>query len=313
LAASKETGRRSKPLIADYLLIHRNTKLAVVEAKAWDELPTEASGRPRTTRGRWKSASAYATNGQGIYGIDMQTGKEGEAQRYPTPDELWNLTFAEAERMARPLRISAFEDRGGFFQGSYYQDIAIERSGCPSPPRSNASCLTGDRDGQTFIAFQIAWKLFPQPLEFGARAVTPPRILSWPTAQHPRRSGLQRLLRLSEDALVRSRRRTSARRPRAEERQPVLHDLSDLHERARPKEGQPSPYFGEYPPDFFDFIVIERFHRGGANDEKQLARHLEYFAPACSRSPPRPSAKTNIDTYAYFGEPVYVYSSRRHQ
>ncbi len=28
-----------------------------------------------------------------------------------------------------------------------------------------------------------------------------------------------------------------------------------------------TPYFGEYPKDFFDFIIIDECHRGGANDE----------------------------------------------
>ena len=35
-------GRRGKALTADYVLEHRNTKLAVVEAKAWDEELTES-------------------------------------------------------------------------------------------------------------------------------------------------------------------------------------------------------------------------------------------------------------------------------
>jgi type I restriction enzyme, R subunit len=30
-------GRRGKPLCADYVLGYRNTKLAVIEAKAWDQ------------------------------------------------------------------------------------------------------------------------------------------------------------------------------------------------------------------------------------------------------------------------------------
>jgi len=34
-------GRRGKPLTADYVLEYRNTKLAVVEAKAWAEELTE--------------------------------------------------------------------------------------------------------------------------------------------------------------------------------------------------------------------------------------------------------------------------------
>ena len=29
---------------------------------------------------------------------------------------------------------------------------------------------------------------------------------------------------------------------------------------------QAGPYFGEYPPDFFDFIVIDECHRGSSSD-----------------------------------------------
>ena len=76
-----------------------------------------------------------------------------------------------------------------------------------------------------------------------------------------------------------------------------------------PKEGKPSPYFGEYPPDFFDFIVIDECHRGGANDESNWRGILEYFAPAVQLGlTATPKRKDNVDTYAYFGEPVYIYS-----
>jgi hypothetical protein len=76
-----------------------------------------------------------------------------------------------------------------------------------------------------------------------------------------------------------------------------------------PKDGQPSPYFGEYPPDFFDFIVIDECHRGGANDESNWRDILEYFAPAVQLGlTATPKRKDNVDTYAYFGEPVYTYS-----
>ena len=76
-----------------------------------------------------------------------------------------------------------------------------------------------------------------------------------------------------------------------------------------PKDGQPSPYFGEYPPDFFDFIVIDECHRGGANDESNWRGILEYFAPAVQLGlTATPKRKDNVDTYAYFGEPVYIYS-----
>ena len=76
-----------------------------------------------------------------------------------------------------------------------------------------------------------------------------------------------------------------------------------------PKDGHPSPYFGEYPPDFFDFIVIDECHRGGANDESNWRGILEYFAPAVQLGlTATPKRRDNVDTYAYFGEPVYVYS-----
>lgn len=70
-----------------------------------------------------------------------------------------------------------------------------------------------------------------------------------------------------------------------------------------------SPYFGEYPPDFFDFIVIDECHRGGANDEGQWRAILNYFSPAVQLGlTATPKRQTNADTYAYFGEPVYTYS-----
>lgn len=69
-----------------------------------------------------------------------------------------------------------------------------------------------------------------------------------------------------------------------------------------------SPYFGDYPPDFFDFIIIDECHRG-ANDESNWRGILEYFSPAVQLGlTATPKRDANADTYAYFGEPVYIYS-----
>ena len=76
-----------------------------------------------------------------------------------------------------------------------------------------------------------------------------------------------------------------------------------------PGEGKPTPYFGEYPPDFFDFIVIDECHRGGANDESNWHDIMEYFTPAVQLGlTATPKRDENVDTYEYFGEPVYIYS-----
>lgn len=74
-------------------------------------------------------------------------------------------------------------------------------------------------------------------------------------------------------------------------------------------EGNSTPNFGEYPADFFDFIIIDECHRGGANDESNWRGILDYFSPAVQLGlTATPKRKHNADTYSYFGEPVYIYS-----
>jgi len=78
LGRIESQGRRGKPLTADYVLEYRNTKLAVVEAKAWDEAMTEGVAQAKNYAGKLEIRYTYSTNGQGIYGIDTETGDEGE-------------------------------------------------------------------------------------------------------------------------------------------------------------------------------------------------------------------------------------------
>ena len=120
-------GKRGKALTADYVLEYRNTKLAVVEAKAWDKALTEGVGQAKDYAQKLSIRYTYATNGQGIYGIDMQTGVEGELPAFPTPEALWQATFATENAWRDRFAAVPFEDKGGYWQGRYYQDIAIER------------------------------------------------------------------------------------------------------------------------------------------------------------------------------------------
>ena len=121
------SGRRGKPLIADYVLEYRNTKLAVVEAKAWDEPLTKGVAQAKDYATKMAIRHTYASNGRGIYAIDMETGHEGAVASYPTPEELWKRTFAKANAWRDPFATVPFEDRGGYFQSRYFQDIAVER------------------------------------------------------------------------------------------------------------------------------------------------------------------------------------------
>ena len=74
---------------------------------------TEGVAQAKNYAGKLAIRFTYATNGQGIYGIDMETGTEGELPRYPTPDELWNLTFAEPNAWRDRFAAVPFEDKGG--------------------------------------------------------------------------------------------------------------------------------------------------------------------------------------------------------
>jgi hypothetical protein len=106
-----------------------------------------------------------------------------------------------------------------------------------------------------------------------------------------------------------SPRMTSARRARCRRTAACFFTIFQTFMSGPPKDGKPSPYFGEYPPDFFDFIVIDECHRGGANDESNWRGILDYFAPAVQLGlTATPKRKDNVDTYRYFGEPVYIYS-----
>jgi type I restriction enzyme R subunit len=301
-------GRRGTPLIADYVLIHRNHKLAVIEAKAWDEPLTKGVGQAKDYAGKLAVRFAYSTNGQGFYGVDMQTGTEAPLPRFPTPKELWNQTFAEANEWRDRFAAVPFEDRGGFYQGRYYQDIAIDRvmeAIAANKQRILLTLATGT--GKTFIAFQIAWKLFHSRWNLTREPSRRPRVLFLADRNILADQAYNAFSAFSEDALVRIEPDEICRRGRVPKNGSLFFTIFQTFMSGPPRAGQPSPYFGDYPPDFFDFIVIDECHRGGANDESNWRGILEYFAPAVQLGlTATPKRDENVDTYAYFGEPVHI-------
>ncbi len=303
-------GRRGKSLTADYVLEYRNTKLAVVEAKAWDEALTEGVAQAKNYAGKLAIRFTYSTNGQGIYGIDMQEGTEGDVSRYPTPDELWNLTFAEQNAWRDRFGVVPFEDRGGYFQGRYYQDIAIERvleAIVAGKQRILLTLATGT--GKTFIAFQLAWKLFQSRWNLSGEPTRSPRILFLADRNILANQAFNAFSAFPEDAMVRIEPADIKKKGKVPKNGSLFFTIFQTFMSGPPKDGEPSPYFGEYPADFFDFIVIDECHRGGAKDESSWRGILEYFAPAVQLGlTATPKRKDNVNTYAYFGEPVYIYS-----
>ena len=299
-------GKRGKALSADYVLEYRNTKLAVVEAKAWDKELTEGVAQAKDYAGKLAIRFAYASNGQGVYGIDMQTGKEGERAGFPTPEELWALTFATANAWRDRFAAVPFEDRGGFFQGRYYQDIAVERVlAAMAEDRQRILLTLATGTGKTFIAFQIAWKLFHSRWNLSGEPTRRPRILFLADRNILADQAYNAFSAFPEDALVRIAPDDIRKKGKVPKNGSVFFTIFQTFMSGAAR----APYFGEYPADFFDFIVIDECHRGGANDEGNWRGILDYFAPAVQLGlTATPKRKDNVDTYAYFGEPVFVYS-----
>ncbi|BAQ60902.1 type I restriction-modification system [Geminocystis sp. NIES-3708] len=80
-------GKRAKSLIADYVLVYRNQKLAVIEAKRRDLPDTEGLQQAKEYAQRLQTPFTYSTNGIGIYQVDMRTAQEGYVDRFPTPED----------------------------------------------------------------------------------------------------------------------------------------------------------------------------------------------------------------------------------
>ena len=303
-------GRRAKPLIADYVLEYRNTKLAVIEAKAWDQSLTEGLAQAKNYAGIMALRHAYCSNGQGIYGVDIHTGKEAETPRYSTPDELWNITFATAVAWRDRFTAVPFEDKGGSHPSRYFQDIAVERATEAIAANQQRILLTlATGTGKTFIAFQIAWKLFYSRWNLSREPSRRPRILFLADRNILADQAYNAFSAFPEDAMCRIKPDEISRHGRVPKNASLFFTIFQTFMSGPVKDGKPSPYFGDYPPDFFDFIVIDECHRGGANDESNWRGIMDYFAPAVQLGlTATPKRQENADTYAYFGGPVYIYS-----
>ncbi|WP_447780349.1 EcoAI/FtnUII family type I restriction enzme subunit R [Aeromonas veronii] len=308
-------GKRGKALSADYVLEYRNTKLAVVEAKAWDKPLTAGVGQAKDYASKLSIRFTYSSNGQGIYAIDMETGKEGETLTFPSPDELWNATFAVQNRWWDRFTAVPFEDKGGYWQGRYYQDIAIERvlkAISQGQDRILLTLATGT--GKTFIAFQLAWKLFHSRWNINdwkseGEPARRTRILFLADRNILANQAFNSFSAFPEDALVRISPDEIRKKGRAPKNGNIFFTIFQTFMTGNDAEGKPAPVFGDYPADFFDLIIIDECHRGGANDEGNWRDILNYFKPAVQLGlTATPKRKDNVDTYAYFGEPVYSYS-----
>ena len=299
-------GKRAEPSIADYVLEYKGKRLAVIEAKKWDLAHTEGVSQAIRDGNKLRLPFAFATNGQKIRQINLITGKEEDIAAFPTPEQLWVLINEPKNELIDEFRAIDFESRGGTEPVRYYQQKAVENVLEGIAKGDNRLLLTlATGTGKTKIAFHIAWKLFQTRWNRSGDKQRRPRILFLADRNILANQAFNEFSPFPEDALVRISPDSVRKKGKVPTNGNIFFTIFQTFE----TESTGVPNFGEYPQDFFDLIIVDECHRGGANDESNWRVILEYFSPAVQLGlTATPKRRDNVDTYAYFGEPRYIYS-----
>ena len=161
--------------------------------------------------------------------------------------------------------------------------------------------------GKTFIAFQLAWKLFQSKWNLSSEPTHRPKILFLADRNILASQAFTAFTAFPDDALIRIEPKEIKKQGKVPKNGSLFFSIFQTF--MTKKGDESTANFYDYPPDFFDFVIVDECHRGGANDESTWRKILEYFAPAVQLGlTATPKRDVNGDTYKYFGEPLYTYS-----
>jgi type I restriction enzyme, R subunit len=298
--------RRGMPLRADYVLeVKPGAPIAVVEAKRKYMLPSDGMQQAMRYAEMLDIPFAYSTNGSEIVEHDYDTGLERNLRDFPSPEVLWQryrawkgiVDTAVADTLLLPLNRDLRLADGRVKEPRYYQSVAIERAlhAILNDQRDRVLLTLATGTGKTFVALQIIWKLWSSEW----RGRRKPRILyladrnilvEQPIAREFRPVFGEAICRIQGEA-----------RTGREIYFALYQSLADS--------GETLGLFRDYPPDYFDLIVVDECHRGSARTGSDWRAILEHFSPAVQVGmTATPKRDANIDTYDYFGDPIYTYS-----
>ena len=299
---------------ADYVLIYKNKKIAVIEAKPDDDNVSEGVGQAKEYAQKLKILTTYSTNGKEIYEINYSKNEKGEmfitseglVDKFPSPEELWTKTFKNRNEWSSKFDAIKFEPFRGTREPRYYQEIAINNALDAIADKQQRILLTlATGTGKTVIAFHIAWKLFQSRWNIQRDGKRIPRILFLADRNILANQAFNSFSAFEENALV----RITPKDVKDKGHVPTNGSVFFTIFQSFMSGPENKPYFGQYPADFFDLVIVDECHRGGAKDESRWRGILEYFSSAVQIGlTATPKRKFNADTYAYFGEPVYTYS-----
>ena len=327
------TGHKN-PKKADYILEYKGQKLAVIEAKSDEKDVAEGVDQAKLYADALKIRYTYSSNGDEIWFIDMGIknnkgeyiipSKEHDIDNFPSPQDLWQMTFPEENPWRDKFNLCALNRSGGR-QPRYYQEIAIKNVLEAVAKQRNRILLTmATGTGKTYTAFQICWKL--TQTKWNTKGVErAPRILFIADRNILANQAINDFDQFPEDAMCRvtpkELKKNNYKVPTARNLYFTIFQTMMTSPNAQKAEEQgitlpegadDQPYYMQYERDFFDFIIIDECHRGGANDESEWRKLMEYFDSAYQLGmTATPKRKVNANTYAYFGEPVYTYSLKQ--
>lgn len=304
-------GGQNAPKPADYVLRMNGHVMAVMEAKRAGLSYTEGRGQALDYAIRIDARFAYCTNGLKTYEIDRHTGIERDVDAVPSPRELWDRCYPTGNPWRDRFGAVAFETDGGKWKPRYYQAKAVNavlEAMAEGEKRILLTLATGT--GKTPIAFQITWKLFQSRWSLSGEPTRRPRILFLADRNILADQAYNSFSAFEPDALSRINPKEISKKGKMPRNASVFFTIFQTF-MTEAKSGEDEFNFREYEPDFFDFIIIDECHRGGAKDESTWRGILEYFEPAVQLGlTATPKRKGNADTYSYFGEPVYTYALR---
>lgn len=290
--------KRQKGKKADYLLRYEESfPIAVVEAKAEDLEPGAGLQQAKNYAQILGLSFAYATNGHGIEEWDFTTNTQRSLEAYPSPSELWQRLCAskalDAAQPSNPL-LMPYCARGGKLP-RYYQEVAINRAiEAIIKGQKHVLINLATGTGKTVIAFQTAWKLFHAKWNASAQDRAP------------------RILFLADRNVLRDQAYNTfepfegERDIIAEGHAPKNRSIYFSIYQAMFSGTDGKRLFHHYPHDFFDLIVIDECHRSGFGTWNAILKHFDSAVQLGMTATPKRTE--NIDTYKYFGDPVFTYS-----
>ena len=297
-----QSGRQAKSRY-DYVLIYKNVKLAVVEAKKSGMSYGDAVGQVKDYNEQLKLPFAYATDGNEIREMHYvgDACHEQDVAAFPSPEEMYQRAFPENNEVEDALSQIPFNRSGGK-EPRYYQELAINRTISALGQGKKKILLTlATGTGKTYIAFQIVWKLFEAKWSQSGLGKRMPRILFLADRNVLADQAKGSFGQFPDNMLQKIKPGTD----KAPTNGSIFFGIFQALMTGDPK------LYKQYPEDFFDLVIVDECHRGGAAEGSNWQGILDHFDAAKLGLTATPRRDENADSYEYFGDPVYEYSLKQ--